>query len=200
MVVIAIIPKYVLTSPKCKNKQEMKPMLILSVSDGDLSSPKTHLHDPERGLILPGSPSQILLVPRVDSLKHTCILKPNTNISLANALDAMSEISHLSSTRGQNRIVISDRGIKYCCVGNQVSRNRVGIKSMHSALKRVDPKHSRQILSYFRQVEHLFHMYIDSSKVRHIREAVGLVDAPNFSIPPSNVKGPTRAHIYEDYV
>ena len=182
--------------PTCKKKQEMKPMLILSLSDGDLSSPKTHLHDPERGLILPGSPSQIILVPRVDSLKHTGMLKPNTNISLINALDAVSEVSLSSSTRGQNRIVIRDRGIKYCCVGNQVRRNRVGIKSIHSALKSVHPKHSRQILSYFRQVEHLFFMYIDSSEVRHIRAAVGLVNAPTFNIPPSNVKGPTRANIY----
>ena len=94
---------------KGKNKQEPKPMRILSLSDDDLSSPKVHLNHPECGLILPGSPTQILLVPRADSLKHMGMHKPENNASLANALDAVSQATLSSSIRGHDRIVI--RGV-----------------------------------------------------------------------------------------
>ena len=54
-----------------KNKKEQKCMRIISLSDGDLSSTQVQLEHQERDLILPGSPTHIPLVPRVDSLKWT---------------------------------------------------------------------------------------------------------------------------------
>ena len=113
---------------KCKNKHEIKPMRIPSLSDGDLSSPNTHLDHPERDLILPGSSSQSLLVPRVGSLKHTGMTEPKNIASLANVLDAVFQVTLLSSIRGHDGIVSRDHGVKYCRVGNKVSQNCVGIK------------------------------------------------------------------------
>ena len=101
---------------KGKNKQQPTPICTLSLSDGDLSSPKVHLNHPERGLLLPGLPTQILLVPGVDSLKHTGMHKPENNASLANALDAVSQVTVLSSIWGHDRNAIHDRGCKYSCV------------------------------------------------------------------------------------
>ena len=65
-------------------------MRILSLSDGDLSSTKVHLDHPERGLILPWPPTQILLVLMVDSLKWTAMYKQENNVSLANTFGVVS--------------------------------------------------------------------------------------------------------------
>ena len=66
------------------NKQQPTPIHILSLYDGDLSSPKVHLDHPDCGLILLGSPTQILLLPRIDSLKHTAMHTPENTVYLAN--------------------------------------------------------------------------------------------------------------------
>ena len=82
---------------------------------------------------------------------------------------------------------------------NQGSQHFVGIKSIHHALKLVESRHSRKILSYFQHVEHLLEMYFDTSQVWHIWAAVDLVDAKTFTIPPSNVYGPTISNFYGAY-
>jgi hypothetical protein len=184
---------------KSQKKKEPKPVHILSLSNGDLSAPHTHLDHPERGLMLPGSPTQIVLVPRYDALKWTAMLEGENSIALADALDAVAQATAGSSIRGDNRIVICNKGCKYSCVGNQACRNRVGVSDMHKALNQVQSVHQRCILSYFRQTEHLFDMHLDTHQVRHIRAAIDLVDAKTFTVPLSKEDHPTTSRYYGAY-
>ena len=70
---------------------------------------------------------------------------------------------------------------------------------MHQALSQVQSVQQRCILSYFRQIEHLFDMYLDSHQIRHIRTALDLVGAKTFTVPPSKEDLPTTSRYHSAY-
>ena len=91
--------------------------------------------------------------------------KQENNVSLANTLDDVSQVTVASSIRGNDRIVIRDPGCKYSSVGNQVRRNCVGVTSIHQALKLAELVQHCHILLYFQQIEHLLDVHIDIPQV-----------------------------------
>jgi hypothetical protein len=158
--------------------------------------PRAHLHSDEKGLIMKkaNGPSQIILVPRASSLQHTGMYKNLKNAtSLCDALDSVESGMRTSNKRGNEKHVIHEADRKYCCIGTQTCRATRGIRSIHYALRNCDIAFQQRILKYFRGVEHLFEMYVDTDQIRLIHDAINLVDAKTFSISsPWNIVSNTN--------
>jgi len=115
-----------------------------------------------------------------------------TSISLCTALDAVEDSMRSSQERGGAKNVIREKKRKYSCVGTQSCRATTGIRGIHYALSKTDPIHQERILKYFRGIEHLFEMYVDTDQIRLIHEAIKLVDAKTFTIPSRQVHSQIR--------
>jgi len=71
----------------------------------------------------------------------------------------------------------------YICVGNQTNRRGVVIRRYHRALQEC-PKHiASRIMRYFKTVEHLFAMFMDTEEIMIIHDAIELMQSETFSIP-----------------
>ena len=152
----------------------------------NLRVPTTHLSNHKKGLHhkMPDRPSDIILVPREASLTHTAMNKNLTsNSSLCDALDFVEMNMSASHHRGAKRHVVRDGKRKYVCIGPAAKRAGVGIRPIHPALAKTPSIHQERIHKYFRGVEHLFEMYVDTDEIRHILAAITFVNATTFSIP-----------------
>ena len=165
--------------------------------------PRAHLDLTDKGLIVKNAtgPSQIILVPRASSLQYTGMYQNLKNPSLlCDALDEVESGIRTSNKRGNGKHVIHEANRKYCCIGTQTCRATRGIRSIHYALHNCDIAVQQRIVKYFRGVEHLFEMYVDTPQIRLIHDAINLVDAKTFSISsPWNIvsnTNPPASRIY----
>ena len=145
-----------------------------------------HLPLPDKGLIYrfdEDLASDILLVPRSQLLHHReC--KHDDSITLCSAFDELERRVKLSQQRGScSQSVVRDRSHKYVCVGNQTNRGGVGIRPFHKALLGCPHHLSSRIMRYFKSVEHIFSMFIDTDKIRIIKDAIDLMQSETFSMP-----------------
>ena len=85
--------------------------------------------------------------------------------------------------------MIREKKRKYSCIETQTSRANTGIRPIHYALLKSAPIHQERLLKYFRGIEHLFEMYVDTPHIRLIREAIDLVQAKTFTIPSRQSQG-----------
>lgn len=172
--------------PLVQNKPNKKTRPLVTLPVAALEVPALHLTNAKKGLIYKdiGRPSDIILVPRSEALTCTSALENiKSSMSLCNALDAVEDSMRSSQERGGAKHVIREKKRKYSCVGTQSCRATTGIRGIHYALSKTDPIHQERILKYFRGIEHLFEMYVDTDQIRLIHEAIKLVDAKTFTIP-----------------
>lgn len=178
--------------PEC-NKMK-KPVIILSIRDGTLSTPRGHMDDPSSGLISrsQGGTLNFLLVPRKEAIA-TFIGKPKRNINICKAIDAMELVTKRTQSRGQKKhIILEDPTNKYICAGNQTIRNGPGIRKMHYSLKLIDKEHSAHLLKVFTIIEHLFDAWMDTGVIRLVRAALALVNADTFTVQLPSQPGETK--------
>ena len=169
----------------------VKPLIVLKIADNDLYVPEHHLMDPTKGLTvfhtnnLTNQPKPFVLCPRINSLSSTAQLNNlDVTTALCDALDSIERAMTCSSKRGSQKHVIHDTTNKFIgCVGSQVRRAGTGVEPIHYTLKKVNIEHQKVIMSLFRQIEHLFEMFIDSEQVRQIKHAIDLINPCTFTIP-----------------
>ena len=120
---------------------------------------------PTKGLIYrfdESKASDIVLIPRLHSLHH-CECKHEDSITLCNAFDEDEKSVKLSQQRGTfSKSVVREFNRKYFCVGNQTNRGGVGIRRFHKALLGCPQHISSRIMKYFKNIEHLFCMFMDT--------------------------------------
>jgi hypothetical protein len=71
----------------------------------------------------------------------------------------------------------------YICIGNQINRAGVGIKCYHKALLDCPHHVSSRIMQYFKAIENLFSIFMDTEEIRIIKDAIDLMQSETFSIP-----------------
>ncbi len=128
--------------------------------------------------------SDIVLVPRREALKHIQ-KKDDDSITLCNAFDEVEKKVKATQARGSRTqsIVREDTEHKYISVGNQTNKGGVGIRRYHRALLEC-PRHIQsRIMHYFKTVEHLFIMFMDTEEIRIIHDAIELMQSETFTMP-----------------
>ena len=131
-------------------------------------------------------PSAIILVPRQAALTYTgAVNNAKSSLSLCDALDAVESKLWASVERGGKKHVIREEKRKYSCIGPACMRAGLGIRPVHYALGKSASIHQERILKYFKGIEHLFEMYVDTDQIRLILDAMRFVDATTFTIPIS---------------
>ena len=99
-------------------------------------------------------------------------------------LEVKSKVKHSQEPHGGvTKSVVHENGHKYICVGNQTKRAEVGIWCFHSALHQTRKQVAGRIMRYFRGVEHLFEMFVDTAEIRIIHDAIEFLKAETFVIP-----------------
>jgi hypothetical protein len=174
-----------LNPPISPPRTDAKQTKVLSIRNNDLKVITSHLSHPEKGLIYrrdDKTPSDIVLVPRKYSLAHMQRDKRDA-ISLCDALDEVEIKVKTSQERGISKSVIREPNNKYICVGNQTNRGGVGIRRYHRAILDSKKHVSDRIMRYFRAVEHLFSMFMDTEEIRIVHDAIELMKAETFAIP-----------------
>ena len=187
--------------PKDATSSEKKPvtvklLIVLSTTDNDLYGPEHHFMDPTKGLtVFPNNnptnqPKPFVLCPRINCLSSTGQLNNlDVTTALCNALDEIEKAMRCSAKRGSQKHVIHETKNKFIgCVGSQVRRAGTGVEPIHYTLKKVNIVDQKVIMSLFRQIEHLFEMFIDSEQVRQIKHAVDLINPCTFTIPGEDQK------------
>ena len=172
-----------------------KPTRVLAIRDNHLKVMTSHIMNSERGLIyrFENGSSDIILVPRKDALNQIQV-RPDDHITLCNAFDMVESNVKRTEERGsKNKYVITDKTQKYICVGNQTCRGCVGIRRYHKALQLCHKHVLDRIMRYFKAIENLFAMYMDTEEIRIIHDAIEQMKSETFSIP-TNPK--TSASIY----
>jgi hypothetical protein len=172
-----------------------KPTRVLAIRDNHLKVMTSHIMNSERGLIyrFENGSSDIILVPRKDAINQIQV-RPDDHITLCNAFDMVESNVKRTEERGsKNKYVITDKTQKYICVGNQTCRGCVGIRRYHKALQLCHKHVLDRIMRYFKAIENLFAMYMDTEEIRIIHDAIEQMKSETFSIP-TNPK--TSASIY----
>ena len=86
--------------------------------------------------------------------------------------------------QGELKHVMHDIGTKYVgCVGSQVRRAGTGVEPIHYTLKNLRTTEQKVIMFLFRQIEHVFGMFIDTEHIRRIKHAIDLINPCTFSTP-----------------
>ena len=177
-----------------KLMKPVKPLIILSFPDQDVYVPKHHLMDPTKGLTIfqnnnsTNKPKSFVLCPRKFCLDRTAQLNNlATTTAICNALDELEKATRSTSKRGGERHVMHDRDNKYVgCVGSQVRRAGTGVEPIHYTLRSLKSNDQKVIMSLFRQIEHVFGMFIDTEHIRLIKHAIDLINPCTFSTPSCN--------------
>ena len=167
-----------------------KPTRILSIRDNDLKVISSHIQNPNQGLIyrFGTSSSDIVLVPRRYALEQIQV-KSNDHISLCKAFDHVESHVKKSEQRGtKSKFVVTEEYNKYVCIGNQTCRGSVGIRRYHKALLACQEEELDRIMRYFKAVEHLFEMFMDTEEIRIVHDAVENMRSETFSVPTSSTK------------
>jgi hypothetical protein len=167
-----------------ENNIKKKPIIILSIADGKLSTPHGHMNDPSRGLISRSNRDEVnfLLIPRKDAIA-SFVEKPSLSINICGAIDAVESVTRSTQLRGQAKhVMVEDPRNKYICTGNQTNRAGPGIRSMHYSLKLVNKEHSSHLMKVFSIIENLFDAWMDTGVIRLIRAALDLVNANTFTV------------------
>ncbi len=140
----------------------------------------------DKGLIfrLGNQASDIVLVLRRDALKHIQ-KKDDDSITLCNAFGEVEKKVKATQARRlcTQSIVREDTEHKYICVGNQTNREGVGIRRYHRALLECPMHIQSRIIHYFKTVEHLFAMFMDTEEIRIVQDAIELMQSETFTIP-----------------
>ena len=137
-----------------------------------------------------GEVTNIILAPRTAALTYTYTAKNIVGgTSLCAALDAIEKTTRSSQERGGSKHGIGNKKRKYSSIGTQTSRATTGIRLIHYTLSKSTPIHQESLLKYFRGVEHLFVMYVDTPHIRLIREAIDLVQTKTFTVPSRQSHG-----------
>ena len=169
---------------KAENNIKKKPIIILSIVDGKLSTPHQHMNDPSRGLISRSNSDEVnfLLIPRKDAIA-SFVGKPSLSINICRAIDAVESVTRSTQMRGQaNHVMVEDPRNKYICTGNQTNRAGPGIRAMHYSLNLVNKEHSSHLMKVFTIIENLFDAWMDTGVIRLIRAALDLVNANTFTV------------------
>ena len=168
------------------NTKKNRTLFILSIRN--LQVPIPHFTNPKKGLRykFQDQPSAIILVPRQAALTYTgAVNNAKSSISLCDALDAVESNLRASVERGGKKHVIQEVKRKYSCVGPACKRAGVGIRPVHYALVKSASIHQDRILKYFKGIEHLFEMYVDTHQIRLIHDAIRFVNATTFITLPT---------------
>ncbi len=152
----------------------LKPNQILSIKDDHLHVVCDHLPFPDKGLIdrFAHQASDIVLVPRSKAF-FQLQTKCDDSVTLCHAFDKVEKRVKLSQSRGTlSKSVIHECDHKYICVGNQTNRGGIGIRKFHKALFGCPQHISSRIMRYFKGVEHLFTMFMDTEEICFIDDAI----------------------------
>ena len=128
--------------------------------------------------------------------------KADDSITLCNAFDEVEKKVKATQARGSRTqsIVREDTQHKYICVGNQTNRGGVGIRRYHRALLEC-PRHIQsRVMRYFKTVEHLFTMFMDTEEIRIIHDAIELMQSETFTIPQNFASSNVKLHTKEDHI
>ncbi len=77
-------------------------------------------------------------------------------------------------------------------MGNQTNQGAIGIRRFHKALLGCPQHISSRIMRYFKGVEHVFTMFMDTEEIHIIHDAIAVMQSETFSMP--NL--PQKASIY----
>ena len=123
-----------------------------------------------------GSPPYRLL-PRRDTLKATHLLLCQARVnSLCQALDAFEKVQRGSLKRGCP--IFGDH--KYSCAGKQPGRASAGVRDTYH-MSKVDEGHLKTVVSYVRNLEHLFESFVESEVLIMVKEARKLLNYQTLS-------------------
>ncbi len=124
-----------------------------------------------------------MLLPRSTALLQLQT-KTDDSVTLCHAFDKVEKRVKLSQPHSTlSKSVIHEPDHKYICVGNQTNRGAVGIRRLHKALLGCLQHISSRIMRYFKGVEHLFTMFMDTEEIRIIHDAIEVMQLETFSMP-----------------
>ena len=140
------------------------------------------------------SSADIILCPRNDIISRGL----NNSDLLCAAFDIVLGVTPrtLRGSKSQRVKCDTDKPPRYACIGTHVNQGG-GITPFSAALEKTDDKTRKLIEQYVGSVEHLYCAYVSHEEISIVTNAIELVGASTFTMPPSTSNPcPKKATIY----
>jgi len=149
-----------------------------------------------------------LIYKRPDSFSADIILCPRNDITsrglhncdeLCDAFDVVIDLLPETKRGSKSQNVTTDvnKPVRYCCIGTHVKMGGGGITPFSAALEGTNEKIRSLVDTLVASIEHLFFAYVSNVEISIVSSAIELVDAPTFTMPPSeSYPNPEKAKVY----